>query len=288
MKRLALRVLPLALLVALVQIPLGMVLDGEPFPERDALDEGLRRRTDIVYLGDSVLASGYGTDSDRRSIAAMLNDQLAGPSVTLIQYAGYEMEVYRDFVRYAARQDRRPRAVIVPINLRSLGPGWPFTFPLDQARLTCGDVIGVGFYRPRATFRWTTLTHRTAAPTFPDEAARWKYHYVYPLAEDHPRLRALKELIGTCRKSGIVPIVYVTPINVAKGVRLTGPDFAAQIAREVAVCRAVGASLNEEFLDLSTLVPEEKDFEAVEHLLEGGRRTLAAELARTVRAKLSP
>jgi hypothetical protein len=288
MRRLALRVLSLAVLVALLQVPIGMLLDRAPFPERDAVDEGLRGTADILYFGDSVLASGYGSDLDRRSIAAMLNEQLPGHSVTLVQYAGYELEIYRAFVEYASRQPRRPRAVIVPINLRSLGPGWPFSFPLDQARLTWGDVIGLGYHRPRSTFRWTPLTRRPVPPSFPNEADRWTYHYVFPLAEEHPRLRALKDLIGTCRKSGIVPIVYVTPINVAKGARLAGSDFAAQVAREAAVCRAVGASVNEEVLDLSAFVPEEADFEAVEHLLERGRRKVAGELARVVRKKLSP
>jgi hypothetical protein len=288
MRKLALRVLSLAALVAVLQLPIGMLLDGAPFPERDAVDEALRGTTDILYLGDSVLGTNYGLDQDRRSIAAMLNEQIPGHSVILAQYPGFELGVFRGWVDYASRQARRPRAVIVPINLRSLGPGWPFSFPLDQARLTWGDVIGLGYHRPRSTFRWTPLTRRPPPLIFANEADRWKYHYVYPLSEDHPRLRDLRALIGTCRSSGIVPIVYVTPINVAKGVRLTGPDFAAHIARESAVCRAVGASLHEEILDLSAFVPEEGDFENVEHLLQRGRMKLATELARVVRAKLSP
>ncbi|HVE38740.1 MAG TPA: hypothetical protein VNM14_02560 [Planctomycetota bacterium] len=288
MRKLALRVLSLAVLIAVLQLPIGMLLDAAPFPERDVLDEGLRGKTDIVYFGDSVLASSYGGDVDRRSIAAMLKDQLGGPSVTLVQYPGYELEIYRDFLEYTARQPQRPRAVVVPINLRSLGPGWPFTFPVDRARLTWGDVIGLGYHRPRATFRWTTLPRQPATPSFPDIAERWRYHYLYPLSEEHPRLRALKELIGICRKAGIVPILYVTPINVGKGVRLVGPEFAGHVARETALCRAAGASLQEDILDLSTLVPEEKDFENVEHLLERGRMQVAVELARAVRKKLSP
>jgi hypothetical protein len=105
------------------------------------------------------------------------------------------------------------------------------------------------------------------------------------LDPDHPRLRALQRLIEVCRKSGVAPLIYVTPINVSEGVRFLGSEFRLRIGLNVGVCRAAAAAAGEQIVDLSLAVPDSSDFGLVEHLGERGRKRVAAELADSLRRR---
>jgi len=276
MKKLVGKFLLLTPLILVLQLGVGRVLDGYPFLQRDALDEHLRNKVDIIYFGDSVLFTTKGADRDRRSIAQMVDDQLEGKTVGLVQSSGYDMVDYRCFLEHLLREKHRPQIILVPINFRSLSPVWPGGFEFDRFRLSWGELVGVGFYRPLCGLRLKTPPALPVVPTSTEDL--WRKSYLSPLTVDHAKLAEMARLIALCRKASIVPFFYVTPINVTQGDRLCGPDFSKEIARKVEVCREAASASGVTILDLSRLVLDPNDFELVEHLGEAGRRRVAAEL----------
>jgi len=270
MKKLSLRFLVLFTLAFAAQLPVGHLLDGRPFEERDRLDRSLAERVDVVYLGDSVLESLSGRDVDRRDISQMLDDLLDNRSVVRVSHAGYGMEVYLRFAEYLARQPVRPRILVVPLNLRSFSALWPYSFEFERLRLAWGDLIGVGLYRPMTGLKLLPApAGRGPALRSGEDFPRAAYGGA--LSPEHPRVRALKQLTEVCRKAGILPMVYVTPVDAAGG----GPEVQGRVVQNVEICREAAGSL----LDLSAAVADRSEFIGYEHLAERGRRRVASELA---------
>ena len=274
MKRLASRFLLLFTLAIAAQLPVGHLLDGKPFETRDRLVRSLAEKADVIYLGDSVLESLAERDSDRRDISRMLAEHLEHQSVALVSHAGYGMEVYLSFAEYLARQPVRPKVLVVPINLRSFSALWPYSFELERLRLAWGDLLGVGLYRPMRGLRLLPPPPPSAPKARPgEEFLSGSYGGV--LRPEHVRLQDLRKLIRACRRAQIVPLVYITPIDVVQGTRLLGPGFLEQVARNVEVCRSAAGSL----LDLSAAVLDPGEFIGYEHLAQRGRQLVASSLA---------
>ncbi|HLY74826.1 MAG TPA: hypothetical protein VKU80_11970 [Planctomycetota bacterium] len=279
MKRLVSRFLLLFSMALAAQLPVGYMLDGKPFEARDHLARSLAEKVDVVYLGDSVLESLADRDSDRRDISQMLAEHLDHQSVALVSHAGYGMEVYLSFAEYLSRQPAPPKVLVVPINLRSFSALWPYSFELDRLRLAWGDLLGVGLYRPMRGLRLLPPPPLPAPKPGPgEEFLMGSYGEV--LRPVHFRLEALRKLVQACRKAKIVPLVYVTPIDVVQGSRLLGPGFREQVARNVEVCRSAAGSL----LDLSAAVRDPGEFIGYEHLAQRGRQLVASELAAALKS----
>jgi hypothetical protein len=260
-------------------VPVGHVLDSRPFPERDRLDQALAAKVDIVYLGDSVLESVSGKDSDRRDIARMLDDLLNTRAIALVQHAGYEMDVYESFAEYLAKQPVRPRVLVVPVNLRSFSTQWPYSFERERLRLAWGDLLGVPAYRPLTGLGLVPSPPFASVPGRP-ESDSWRDAYATPLSPSHPRLRSLRKLVDVCRRAGIRPLVYVTPVDVAQGERRAGAGFRIEVAKNVEICKsAAGMTL----VDLSAAEGDSGEFSGGEHLAQGARRRVAEALAAALR-----
>jgi hypothetical protein len=112
------------------------------------------------------------------------------------------------------------------------------------------------------------------------------FHYMHPLASNHPLLQDLGEIFQRLALMKIKAFVYVTPINHQAGKRFWNSDFSTQVSLNVStisecVSRHQGlAKIN--FKDYSTLLSSEYFFHAdnaTEHLNENGRVILVERIA---------
>ena len=318
MIKLGLRLGFIALIVVALQFLVGQVAFRRKFRTRETLDGHLARAASVVYFGDSVIGSANGADADKRDIASMLQDRLPPGSVGLVDRHGYDLDTFREFVDYIARQPRKPKWVVLPINLRSFSPAWDrrpqYQGEFDKLRLRHGDLLACAWSRPLSSFKLLRLnpisprefqeTHvyrgsarvgvirdfdNPSYAVFSEEKLRNKFvlDYLYPLARNHRKLRSMLAVEEACRKAGIVPIFYVSPVDVESGTRSLGPEFRDTVAAHVELLRGLLAERKVPLLDLSSSL-DAAAFDwrdrlyPNEHLKEKGRRFVADEVARCV------
>lgn len=319
MKRILLKGAAFALLVIALQVPLELLRGLAPIQPRDALD-ARRSPPDIVYFGDSVLESVAPGDADRRDLMVLLRDLLPDRSVGTIQGAAYGPELFEAFARYVARQPARPSRLLISINLRSFSPEWDprpeYQFQAEKFRLHHGDLAAAAFLRPLNAFKAYSLTPISPAeyrirpvtregrpvglvrdflpllvppPGMSLEEGQFVFRYMNTVTPDSRGILALRRIAELCRKTGMEPRFYVTPVDVETGTRAVGPGFRQQVAANVAVLRESLAAENVRLLDLSALLDANafdwrRNLVPNEHLTERGRAALARELAALLRA----
>ena len=78
----------------------------------------------VLYFGDSTSRVVHWEDWSKKSLAATVRAQLAGGGMCEVTQVGYHVGVYRALVDALAVMPRRPRCVVVPLNVRSFSPSW--------------------------------------------------------------------------------------------------------------------------------------------------------------------
>ncbi|HUR38495.1 MAG TPA: hypothetical protein VM222_03335 [Planctomycetota bacterium] len=309
MKRLLIKVFAGLLAVALLQIPLGYVLATRENPLREQLDALVPMHPDVLYLGDSVLESVASSDAPPISLASMLKKGLPGMSLGFLSGPGHGPEVHRDETAYVLGKGLRPRAIVVPINLRSFSEFWDQMPQLQYSRerfwLRHGDLLGRGLHGPMSTYQLYsalegyarsekeydripvvrgTGTLGTLGEIFKGPAPElhladsFNATYLYSLASDHRKVLALSGLARICRDSGIPLLAYVTPIDIETCERLLGPGIRPRIEKNIDVVRVAMEREGAQWKDAAFLL-KARDFDwhryPNEHLNENGRRRLA-------------
>jgi len=317
-KKLGVRLGAVALIVVALQFVVGQVAFRRKFRTREAVDGHLARAVPVLYLGDSVIGSFHPADADRRDIAAMVQDRLPPGSVGLADRHGYDLDMFREFTDYVARQPQKPKRIVIPINLRSFSPAWDrrpqYQGEFEKLRLRHGDLLACAWSRPLSSFKLLRLnpisqqefletpvfrgTARVGTirdfdnpsyAVFSEEKLRNKFvlDYLYPLARDHRKIRSMLAIEESCRRSGIAPLFYVSPVDVESGTRSVGPEFKETIASHTKLLRELLAERQVPLLDLSASL-DASTFDwrdrlyPNEHLKEKGRRFLADEIAKRV------
>ena len=88
------------------------------------LDALLENKTDIIYFNDSVNRSFDDLEKDRRTLSDMVKDDVASYTAEGIEFSGYNMVLYLEFVKYILKQKHHPRVIILPLNMRSFSVEW--------------------------------------------------------------------------------------------------------------------------------------------------------------------
>lgn len=276
----------------------------------------------VLVLGDSVYYRVSRDDLDRRRMGEMLQTRLAegGFPSLLLNSSAYHPGIYAPFVEAAGRMPAKPAVVVMPINLRCFSPQWWLHPDHEFAReiellqsYRPGDPIGELDYltdldaverydetpvsypdSPLETIGQFRLTIRATAKGKYQEMWRARqiaiFHYLHLLAADHPRVVDSIAMIEAARKAGIIPLVYLTPINHMHGVRVVGERFATGVAANVetllaaimpALKAADGTVLDwsRAFSDMLFFTPDER----TEHLNVAGRQELARRVADAVK-----
>jgi len=86
----------------------------------------IRDTADIIYLGESSNHSYGPADTDRRSIATMIEDLMPGHKMGSISKGAVHAGVYYDILRNIPR-DNSVKTVIVTVNMRSFSSEWIYS-----------------------------------------------------------------------------------------------------------------------------------------------------------------
>jgi len=321
MKKLVLKFCLGLLLVGGGQVAVGNLTEERSFPKRDQIDAEIAGGADLLLLGDSVMKYTYKNDPDQRSLRELLREGLAPRKVAIVDGPAYGAEMYLDIVDYALRRGARPRAIVLPVNLRSFSLLWDrmphYQYAFERARLRWGDTLALTANRPLGIYN--VYSRLEGYPPSEKEHQRlpvyrgpelmgslrevlegkgkwadvsWNERafsviYLYPLEQNHRKIRALQKLADLCRSQNIALLLYVTPIDVDGGVRALGPDFRRHVSANVDVIGRAMADHGVRPLDLSFAVNgglfDWKPFPN-EHLRDTGRRWLSEQLVGRLKA----
>ena len=152
MKKLAMKAVLALVLICAGQAAVGNLTEDRRFPMRDEVDAAIAGGADLLILGDSVMKYTYTDDSDPRTLSAMLRDELAGRRAAIVHGPAYGAEMYRDIVDYILRRGVQPRAIVLPVNLRSFSLLWDkmphYQYAPERARFRWGDPVAFSVNRP--------------------------------------------------------------------------------------------------------------------------------------------
>jgi hypothetical protein len=321
MKKLVLKICLAVLLVGAGQVAVGNLVEKRDFPKRDEIDAEIAGGADLLILGDSVMKYTYKTDPDQRKLRDMLREGLAPRKVAIVDGPAYGAEMYLDIVEYVLRRGVQPRAIILPVNLRSFSLLWDrmphYQYAAERARLRWGDTFAFAVNRPlgiynvysrlegypssekehqrlpayRGTEMMGTLQEVLGGSgkwgSVPWNERAFSLIYLYPLDPDHRKIRALQRLADLCRSRKIPLLAYVTPIDVDGGTRAMGPEFRQRVSANIAVISKGLAESGVALLDLSFAVKGSLfDWNPFpnEHLKDTGRRWLSEQLIGRLKA----
>ena len=321
MKKLAMKGLLALLLIGGGQAAVGHLTEDRRFPMRDDVDAEIAGGADLLILGDSVMKYTYKDDADPRTLAAMFRDGLEGRRAAIVHGPAYGAEMYLDIVEYIFRKGVRPRAIVVPINLRSFSLLWDrmphYQYAAERARFRWGDAIALSVNRPLKIYNVYSrlegypiserehqrlpayrgselmgpledvLAGKGRWATVPWHERAFSLIYLYPLEADHRKLRAFGKLAEFCKSRSVPLLLYVTPIDVDGGLRAMGPVFREHVSRNLEIIQTSLAAHGVKVLDLSFQVRGGHfrwDPFPNEHLRADGRRWLTGQIVGRLRA----
>jgi hypothetical protein len=214
---------------------------------------------EILFYGDSVVERISRYDRDRRTLDQMVASLLE-PQARLgcVSNSAYHMGVFYQLTRVLEVTKRKPRVLILPINMRSFSPQWDLN-PLFQCEdhietiknelnrlqgIDAADVIEDDpvdrmkkyletdvAYPGTAFTRIRDFVNRIDSIPFweKDRVARLKqlfiFHYMYPLNDSHPKLRLLRDTLTLIRGLGVDVVSYITPVNYQTAITYVGEPF---------------------------------------------------------------
>jgi len=275
-----------------------------PFPELKQLQEALKKEDPIIFFGDSVNRHYAKSDSDKRSIAEML-DSILEESVTGISYYAYQSELYLEFIRYIKKTAPEKKiTILLPINLRSFSPEWDlrpgYQFIKEKYALN-GYPYWLHFNFKqyeiinKSTFEEKRILYdnkkigavatieKILATTKKDSTLKYGfiYHYMQPIPPDHRKLKAFAEIVNYTKNSNLDVQLYFTPIDYMRAEMVGLKKFRRQVAQNKNTIKKALEDSSLKILDVSLLLDSTQfDYEQIpnEHLNQYGKDQLVRQL----------
>ena len=239
---------------------------AEETPVETRLSEG--QSATVLFFGDSSCGPAMQTDTDLRFTSMILRQRLPEVELNAVELPGVGPRFYRDAVTYVAGLPKRPDGIVVCINLSFLSsmytdnPRW--YQPKIRYLLRNPGALERQWFDPLAAFavvpvhampreRWLLQPiyngDRPAGVLGDydididigdvdrtDHELQWTWSLLslmQPVHHEAPALVQLSELMTVMREAGIVPVLYVTPINYQRGVELHGDAFMTSMERQL-------------------------------------------------------
>lgn len=283
MKGLILKLVLLFILVVLVQLIVGhhrFEIDSRI----ESLDMQLKEGIDTLYLGDCTNTSHRKWETDRRTLASILEKKIPGHKLGVLTYNSYHMEIYLEFIRYIAKSKHRLKRVIIPINLRSFSPSWDrmpqYQFEKEKILLKGGMVAAFlrAFYRPlrllgidwytisreeyldtpvfKGTIQWGKVRdyNRIYLKKYSKEDIKGKIllFYMFSLSQEHRKIHSMISLARIGLQNNIQILFYITPIDYQSCEGYFPGEFTKRINENSLLIKNLLKKENTPVLDLST------------------------------------
>ena len=278
---------------------------------------------DLVYFGDSVLFS-IDTDDDLLGMQEFAKPiwkipdilrELTSWSLFDISHGNFSPVIYKEFARLIVQQPKKPKVVVIPINMRNFSSEWFYhpMYQFDIYKSQIGALTGksifenFGFYfsgrfmlesriknwiKEDINYNSINLNHRELRNYITQESNStnrekllFRYHYMYSLKSTHKLCENLNITMDCLRSSDIKVLTYITPINIEEGSRLLGNQFIDVVKDNVDVIENFLSSNNIPLLNLIMKVKNENfmDKDVVcEHVDFVGKRFIANEVYKKI------
>ena len=286
--------------------------------------DGLQQHQDILCFGDSTLIEAEENDADPRALAQMFQEDLTDYAVSTVAHYAYALDTFHEYAQALARSSSKPRLVVIPINMRSFSPEWDlrpqYQFVKEWYFIRHTSPFTRALFKPLAVFRAIDLApisqaeyerSRTVCPGNPAYAQALEKlgpensltllnqpvasHiigcYMYRLAPDHRKARALLNTTRLLTEANIQVLYYFTPIDVTTCARQIGPAYSEILTQNIDTLKQMLSPYPVTILDLTEALPPEAfswGKAPDEHLHDTGRRALAARLAQQAQALFEP
>ncbi len=289
------------------------------FNEYTRLIHYLKKKIDIIYLGDSTTYFVDAHDTDKRKIGQMIRCLAPGYSLAQIAHPAYQADIYLEFCRYIARQPYHPAMIIIPINMRSFSPVWDkqgdSQFEIEKIVLRGGFAkqVLLAIYKPlkilNTNFHAISPKEFSNTPVFngtvqvgrvkdfnnpgfrkhSDDNMKKKIllYYMFSLSPHHRKVKSLVAIAKTLASKKIKCIFYLTPIDVNTGEKYFPGGFSRRLAENAALLQSLLAAEGFELLDISAALPSSTFFwypYPNEHLRQTGRKYVAEKISQRILA----
>lgn len=275
------------LLIFILSVQMLLPISKDIPNEIKILDVFIKLKVDIVYFGDSTINWTSSSDVSQESMPGLLQHLLPQQRVGKITHASYQMDVYQAYIEYMIRKNYRPKAVIIPVNLRCFSPEWDqqplWQFEKEKLTLAMKDTFWMKFYRPLAVFKFfeTRINRFDYEQTdvfdgsqvigkvkdfdndsyqiFSDENMKNKlrFRYMYSLSKQHRKVLSMMRSAELLKSAGIKPIFYITPVDWQILEKNLGGYSLLRIEENVRLLRSVLDEVGVSVLDLSRTLPSE-------------------------------
>lgn len=289
----------------------------------NAIDNHLAQDRQVLFFGDSTVFTIEKLDADMRSLSQMTAAELGGEILGEVAYPAYSLTQFDLFVQYLARLEKKPRVLVMPVNIRSFSASWdprpdwqfqkeklfvqydalPLRVLFDPLVIFKAPVfnltpIEMGDYMEMPVYNGDQIAGKvkdfyidiTRPPANPDLRRQFIFCYMLRIAPEHRKAQSLRNLIETANKMGVRLVLYITPIDHESGVEMLGPEFDTRLAENVQTITRVVQEAGGTIHDLSRFMSKQEfcppPFMPNDHLKDVGRRKLAATLAEEIRQAL--
>lgn len=314
MKKFFLKLSALVLLVLFFQL---LILSAKisSFEEMKIMDEAIKKKTDVVYFGDSS-ASNYGLDdTDKSPLPEMIKKRIGEKTLASIDNPAYAAEVFLAFTEYMVREHYFPEFVVIPVNIRSFSPSWDKNpgYQFEDQKAILESRARFMFLKTIGTFSQNRGLSEISQEEFQDagvyngrelvgrvkdfETHEYRhyseenmknsilYFYLFSLEETHEKISAFSEIAELLSENGIKPVFYITPVDYQTGEKYFPGIFRDRLKENTDLIKSVLGERGVKVLDLSfSLTSDYFAWERYpnEHLNEKGRGYVARKIAERI------
>ncbi|MBI3134518.1 MAG: hypothetical protein HYZ14_07545 [Bacteroidetes bacterium] len=216
---------------------------------------------DALYFSASPNAAVFKDDTDKRTIAQMMDDLLPDLKLEAVDTGGIHAGVFKKLIALIP-EDSDVRYVVVNMNYRSFGIGWiesvlenpiqkQLVFYNNRPPIINRFLQGLNFYDTRSAkereeliqWHWKNDSLPFAAPrnnvtdwcalekwgdwTNPKRQLADSYikNFAFPITEENPRLKDFDEIVSICHQKGLKLIFVILPENLQEAEKLVGPEL---------------------------------------------------------------
>jgi len=283
------------------------------FPELQTLKKALKSNKDVILFGSSVNRHTSSNDTDKRSIAEMLDKLLTKQNVVGISHGAYQADIYLEFVKYIAKQKRDEKPIIIiPINLRYFSPEWDLRPSYQFAKEKCllnGYPFWANFkyreiketefhnflvYNPNGRIE-KVKDYLYISTKELDKLSEMRkgfiFRYMQPLKANHRKLKSLLKICEIGKETDLKIVMYITPIDYTYAEQLKIQGFRQHLYDSVNTIKSTLASCEIELIDLSMVLNSsyfDYNQRPNEHLNMSGRREVAKALKSAIYHIVNP
>lgn len=249
-----------------------------------------KNKVDVLYFGDSVIKAHSECEIRIDSMDDLLRKE-TGLNVLAIDGNNYSPIIYKNYVKLLNKTQYAPKAVVIPINLRSFSDQW-FKNPAAQMKMKqfyIDWMAGEGFHlkkyfeyrylnkESQEMKKWEDMDViyedmnlgkiadigkqvkildnldciRESYDYSKELSILFKLHYMNTISRDHAMFSYLRETLEELSRRDVKIVVYITPINFEDGKKYVGPIFEQRLNNNLSEIKRFLDSSNVDYLDMS-------------------------------------